>query len=216
MLLKEQAPCPRGWGTGERHASHDGQAGLRVGRASVQGVPRWVLLSNGFCAPTSPRASPRRQRGARVGNHGSRQPPPPLHTRTRCREAGPECRALSGPERPARNRPAEWTDRISRPGPCRTLLTWLAVWPPPSGSLGVWNQATSCLSWQQTGLHSKKFVARPWILTIRWPEKLGTFLFCLLKCLMTKILFSFLMWVSKDERPMCVICTPYEISPKLV
>ena len=82
VLLKEQAPCPRGWGTGGRHAAHDGQAGLRVGRASVQGVPRWVLLSNGFCAPTSPRASPRRQRGARVGNHGSRQPPPPLHTHT--------------------------------------------------------------------------------------------------------------------------------------
>ena len=90
------------------------------------------------------------------------------------------------------------------------------MWPPPSGSLGGWNQATSCLSLQQTGLHYKKFVAHPWILTIRWPEKLVPFLFCLLKCLMTKILFSFLMWVSKDEIPMCVICTSYEISPKVV
>ena len=90
------------------------------------------------------------------------------------------------------------------------------MWSPPSGSLGGWSQATSCLSWQQTGLHSKKFVAHPWILTIRWPEKLVTFLFCLLKCLMIKILFSFLMLVSKDEGLMCVISTSYEISPKVV
>ena len=138
------------------------------------------------------------------------------HARARCREAGPECRALIRPERPAWNRPAEWTDRLSVPGQCRTVLPGPPAWPPPSGSLGGWNQATSCLSWQQTGLPYKKFRAHPCILTIRWAEKLVTFLFCLLKCLMTKILFSFLTWVSKDERPMCVTCTSYEISPKLV
>ena len=103
--------------------------------------------------------------------------------------------------------------------PARTTQecpAWASSAAASSGSLGGWNQAPSCLSWQQTGLRSKKFVAHPWILTIRWPEILVTFLFCLLKCLMTKILFSFLRWVSKDERPMCVICTTYEISPQLV
>ena len=30
----------------------------------------------------------------------------------------------------------------------------LPVWSPPAGSLGCWNLATSCLSVQDTGLHS--------------------------------------------------------------
>ena len=62
------------------------------------------------------------------------------------------------------------------------------AWPPPAGSLGCWNQATSCLSLQDTGRHSKKFLAVPWILTITWLEKLVTLLFGLLKCLMRHIL----------------------------
>ena len=28
------------------------------------------------------------------------------------------------------------------------------MWSPPTGSLGCWNQVTSCLSLQDTGLHS--------------------------------------------------------------
>ena len=42
----------------------------------------------------------------------------------------------------------------------------LPVWPSPAGNLGCWNQATSCLSAEDTGLHSKKFLDLPWILTI--------------------------------------------------
>ena len=64
----------------------------------------------------------------------------------------------------------------------------LPVWLSAAGSLASWNQATSCLSLQDTGLHSKKFLALPWILAITWPEKLVTALLCLLKCLMTQIL----------------------------
>ena len=64
----------------------------------------------------------------------------------------------------------------------------LPVWPPPAGGLGCWNQATSCLSLQDTGLHSKKFLGLPFILMIMWPEKLITMLFCLLKCVMIQIL----------------------------
>ena len=65
-----------------------------------------------------------------------------------------------------------------------------------AANLGFWNQATSCLSLQDTGLHSKKLLALPWILTIMWPQKLVMLLFCLLRCLMTQFPFSFLMWVK--------------------
>ena len=61
------------------------------------------------------------------------------------------------------------------------------VWSPPAGSLGYWNQATSGLSLQDTGLHSEKFLDLPCTRS-SWPEKLVTLLFCLLKCLMTQIL----------------------------
>ena len=209
-----------GWGVtcGPRWAGGSPGGASQCARSSAVGSPLQRLLCPYLspCLPSKTARCPGREPWEPSATAPSTHTHTRTRTRTRCREAGPECRALSGPERPARNRPAEWTDRISRPGPCRTLLPGLPVWSPPSGSLGGWNQATSYLSLQETGLHSKKLVAHPWILTIRWPEKLGTFLFCLLKCLMTKILFSFLMWVSKDERPVCVTCTTYEISPKVV
>ena len=36
----------------------------------------------------------------------------------------------------------------------KVFSKWLPVWSPPAGSLGCWNLATSCLSVQDTGLHS--------------------------------------------------------------
>ena len=64
----------------------------------------------------------------------------------------------------------------------------LPVWPPPAGSLGCRNQASSCLSLQNSRLHSEKFLSLPCILTIMWQEELVALLFCLLKCVIGQIL----------------------------
>ena len=48
---------------------------------------------------------------------------------------------------------------------------------PPAANLGFLNQVTSCLSLQDTELHSKRFLGLPWILIIMWPQKLVTLLF---------------------------------------
>ena len=75
----------------------------------------------------------------------------------------------------------------------------------------------------------------PRALTTTWPQNLLTVLFCLPKCLVTKLLFHFLMWVkcgasddffkkgtsqfshtgeplSNDERPGGVTCASWERS----
>ena len=59
----------------------------------------------------------------------------------------------------------------------------LPVWLLPAENLGYWNQATSCLSVQDTGRHCKKFLDLPWVLTIMWPQKLVAFSFLMcVKC----------------------------------
>ena len=106
---------------------------------------------------------------------------------------------------------------------------WATVAAPPAGSLGCCSRATSGLSLLNTGLSSRKFVALPWSLTTMCPQKLVTVLFYPMKCLVTKLLFHFLMWVkcetsddffkkdpnshtevsplSNDERPqVCDLC----------
>ena len=43
----------------------------------------------------------------------------------------------------------------------------------------------------------RRFLAHLWILTTMWLQNLVTVLFCLRKCLVTKLVFSFLMWVKR-------------------
>ena len=74
--------------------------------------------------------------------------------------------------------------------------SWAQGAAPPAGSLGRCSRATSSPSLQDTGLHSTKLLALPWALTTAWLQNLVTVLFCPLKCLVTKLLFRFLMWVK--------------------
>ena len=73
---------------------------------------------------------------------------------------------------------------------------WATGAAPPAGSLGRCSRATSDLSLQNTALRSTRFLALPWALTTKCPQNLVTVLFYPMKCLVTKLLFRFVMWVK--------------------
>ena len=127
------------------------------------------------------------QHGAQTGSLGA-SPPFPLP----CEEAGPE-------RAPPITTHQDGRARSPRPT-LQDCPSWAQGAAPPAGSLGRCSRATSSPSLQGTGLHSTKFLAVAWALTTAWLQNLVTVLFCPLKCLVTKLLFRFLMWVKCGTR----------------
>ena len=161
--------------------------GARGGQAGASGSSLWVLCSDGVYAPPLPAFSTWMQRGAlwastqarshlTVSLGGVKLPTPPP-----CWEAGLE-------------RAPSLTDHqdgqtLSLRPTLRDCPSWETKAAPPAGSLGRCSRATSNLS------SSRRFLALPWAPITTWPQNLVTVLFCSLKCLATKLLFRFLMWV---------------------
>ena len=124
---------------------------------------------------------------------------------------------------------------------CRRATSGLSCLGDP-GSASCWEPRTrqpghfrSVLAGRWAALH--QVPGSPQALTTTWPQNLLTVLFCPLNCLVTKLLFRFLMWVkcgasddffkkgtfqfshageplSNNEKPGGVTCVSWERSPR--
>ena len=70
------------------------------------------------------------------------------------------------------------------------------VWPPPARSLGCWEQASSCLSLQDTGLHILKVPDSPLDTDHHVAREIGNIAVLPVEMCNGTDSFSFLMWVK--------------------